>query len=198
MLTLRVRALSVAQIAQTWWPGRRDALALARSRVKELQRDGLAEILSLTAHPEIPLEGPLARWSPKEPASDFGELSHKLKSRWTMAPESVAAVIATREAGHWFGGSGGRAPRPSEATHDLHVGALFLKLRAEDPALTAAWTSEATLYGAGEGRGDRLPDAMIVRRSGRRVIEFGGAYSKSKLIEFHDFCQRRNLPYEVW
>lgn len=198
VLTLRVRVLSLAQIGRTWWPGSRDSVVLARRRLKELERDGLTEVLSLTTHPEIPLEAPLACWNPKEPAPDFGQLSHKLKSRWTMAPEEVAAAIATREAGHWFGGSGGRAPRTSEATHDLHLGALFLKVRAQDLALAAAWRSEATLYGAGEGRGDRLPDAMIVRRSGKRVIEFGGAYSKSKLIEFHEFCERRSLPYEVW
>ena len=30
------------------------------------------------------------------------------------------------------------------------------------------------------------------------VIEFGGAYSKRKLAEFHRHCATRGLPYEIW
>jgi hypothetical protein len=43
-----------------------------------------------------------------------------------------------------------------------------------------------------------LPDAMIRTPQGSIIIEFGGAYSKSKIEHFHRFCAERNLPYELW
>lgn len=198
-LTLRVRVLSLSQIARTWWGDTQGPESLARTRLKELEREGLVTLFPLVAHPEIPLDAPLIAWRPGDTPPDFGEASHRAKRRWTRDVTTCAGVFATTVAGNWFGGTGGRPPRASEATHDLHLAAVFLRLREANPSAAATWTSEGRLLARGEGRGDKLPDAIVgTRAGGKRVIEFGGAYSKSKFAQFHDFCLRRKLPYEVW
>jgi hypothetical protein len=107
-------------------------------------------------------------------------------------------VIATQRAGNRFAGSGGRAPRASETTHDLCLAAVYLRLMATDPGRAKRWISEATLYERGEGRNGRLPDAAIVTRGGKTIVEFGGAYSAVKVKEFHGFCAERGWGYELW
>ncbi|WP_437203401.1 hypothetical protein [Planctomicrobium sp. SH664] len=42
---------------------------------------------------------------------------------------------------------------------------------------------------------------MIALRADERpqlVLEFGGAYDKDRLIDFHTDNQQRGLPYEIW
>jgi hypothetical protein len=67
-----------------------------------------------------------------------------------------------------------------------------------DPSRAKRWISEAKLYEQGEGIGDRLPDALIVTRREKTVIEFGGSYGAAKLREFHAFCVGKQWSYQVW
>lgn len=198
-LTHRLRVLSVRQIAQSWWddPSSRGA----RSRIRQLSDAGLVEVMPTMAHPEIELTAPVLTWRPGGTEPNFGAVAYRLKSRWNQAPISTALVYATRVAVRMFGGfTGGRGPRPSEATHDLHLAQVFLLFQRANPTLAKRWCSEAEQYAEGKGRGERLPDAIIRGRRGgeppAQIIEFGGAYSRAKLIEFHHalsaFC------YEVW
>src|SRR5262245_50799044 len=124
-LTLKIRYLSVLQIARTWWRGSSNAEANARARLKLLERAALISRFTALAHPEIELSAPIAVWEPGDPAPDLGAASWKLKSRWHLAPATTPAVIATAVSGHLFGGSGGRLPRGTEQTHDLHLAALY-------------------------------------------------------------------------
>ena len=75
---------------------------------------------------------------------------------------------------------------------------VFLLLRSTRPELVPYWLSEEALRAELGGPGEKLPDAMIRKDGERRVIEFGGAYRKDKLISFHDYCEAECLPYELW
>ncbi len=94
-----------------------------------------------------------------------------------------------------FGGHGGRFPRESEETHDIHVSAIYLNLRLSAPALAVSWIHEEEIKRERKQSKGKLPDAIV---SHRKVIEFGGAYKKQKLIGFHRFCEANNFEYEVW
>lgn len=198
-LTHRLRLLSVAQVARTWW--KKLHRASAASRLRQLAEAGLIEVENLMTHPEILLAAPVVAWCPGDDEPDFGAVAYRLKSRWTEAPIPTPLVNATRAAVGMFGGyTGGRGPRPSETTHDLYLAQVFLSLQAADPSLAKRWVSENELYADGRGRNERLPDAVIRgRRAGEppaRIIEFGGAYSKSKLADFHRAFS--TYSYEVW
>jgi len=94
-----------------------------------------------------------------------------------------------------FGGHGGRYPRESEETHDIHLAAVYLRFRSIAPALASSWVSEARIKRERKTNRGKLPDAMVDKR---RVIEFGGAYKKAKLAAFHKYCAAREFDYEVW
>lgn len=114
-------------------------------------------------------------------------------------PIATPAVIATKAAGNRFGGKGGRFPRPTEQTHDLHMAGVFLYFRQRDPKAVKTWESEELIRRRQRERsGEKLPDAMIRLKNRNRIIEFGGAYGKEKLIEFHEYCRKRGLAYEIW
>jgi len=197
-LTRRVRVMSFDQVARQWWGGQRRALESAARRLTALDAVGLVQLLSGFAHPELPMTAPVAAWRPGEPAPDFGSVSYRLRSRWTEPLRVTKAVIATKLAAAQFGGSGGRSPRPSELTHDIHLATVFLNLRQTRPDVAQTWQSEADQYAAGAGRDERLPDAIVGKGRARMAIEFGGAYSKPKVAEFHQHCEERGLGYELW
>lgn len=198
VLTQKVRVLSVAQVARTWWRTATRSEAGALRRLKELEGEGLASVFQVLARPELELASPVLVWSPGEPAPDFASLAYQLRARWREPLKSTAVAMATERAGHWLGGAGGRRPRASETSHDLSLGALYLKFRSERPADARTWTSEALLYNRESGSGERLPDAMVGTRRRRRVVELGGSYTAEHLHSLHGYCVAKSLPYEVW
>ncbi|MBK8913001.1 MAG: hypothetical protein IPM64_00110 [Phycisphaerales bacterium] len=198
ILTRRVRVLSLSQVAATWWPQTPNGQDLAKARLKELERLGLIRQLYLLARPEPPLNSPIVTWKPGAIEPSFGAVAYQLRSRWTRPARRVLSAIATERAGIRFAGTGGRTPRASEATHDLCLATVYLRLRTTDSRRARRWVSEAALYEQGEGRDDRLPDAVIVTRSGKTAIEFGGAYPPAKVAAFHAFCAQRGWGYELW
>lgn len=198
VLTTCVRLLSLPQIARTFWRQVRVPVVAARRRLTVLEEAGLLDCLTVLARPELTLTAPVIRWMPGIAPPNFGSAAHQLQARWDQPPMPTIVVVATARAGHWRGGQGGRRPRTSEATHDLHLAAVYLKFLAEQPDLAKFWVSESSLVQSARVAGMRLPDAMIQGPEERKVIEFGGAYSKSKLAEFHAFCCQEKLAYEVW
>jgi DNA-binding Lrp family transcriptional regulator len=189
-LTQKVRVFSAAQIGRTW-PGLDSA-----NRLKRLEENGLIVVFRAMVHPELPLNQPVAVWAPGAAVPDFAEVSYKLRSRWVEAGVSTPCVIASRATGRMFGGHGGRYPRESEETHDVHLAAIYLKLRSKEPLLAATWIHEEEIKSSRESRSGKLPDA-ILQQSGK-IVEFGGAYKKAKLLAFHEYCQAQGLEYEVW
>lgn len=132
-LTARVRLLSLSQIARVFWSGVRDPRVAARKRLAVLERTGFLERLNVLARPELPLPAPVAKWAPGEAPPNFGAVAYQVQARWEQAPTPTTVVVATARAGHWCGGQGGRRPRTSEITHDLHLAAVYLRLLAEWP-----------------------------------------------------------------
>jgi len=195
-LTHRVRVLTLEQTASLGWEG---SASRARERLRALEAAGWLRALDLLAHPLIELGNPALVWEPGDPVPDFDKLSYRLTSRWKRSPRVHRAFIATRQAAVRLAGHGGRVPRPSEATHDIHLAEVYLALLRKDPKRARRWVSEEDLYSQGFGRDAKLPDAMLLDRGeGPTVVEFGGAYRPAKLRDFHRFFQRKALRYELW
>lgn len=195
VLTCRIRVLAMNQIVRVYFDGE---YAPARSCVDALEVSKLLERKSVLARPLLALDAPVISWQPNSTMPDFGGAAYKLKTRWREPVEPVEILQASRSARKEFGGVlGGRWPRTSEITHDLHLAEIFLKLAGKQPDLVHGWIPEAQLYAEGRGHRERLPD-VVVRVDGvdSRVIEFGGSYGKQKLQTFH--AQVNSLPYEVW
>jgi hypothetical protein len=193
-----VRTLSAPQIGRTWWPNAKWPGVPAIEEITKLEKEGLVSKETALVHPELSLKEPVCSWSPGDGPPEFGTVAYKLQSRWVWQPRAELVVIATSKAANWMGGHGGRFPRPSEATHDVHLGSVFVHYLTSKPRLARKWISEAELHERGEGREDRLPDAMIITRAGKTVIEFGGAYKRKKVEAFHGYCESRGLSYELW
>jgi hypothetical protein len=175
-LAHRVRVLSLEQIGKTWWGECAEPNQPATARLKILAGEGLVGDLT----------------------PDFGAAAYRIQTRWTKPFTTVTCVIATKRTAALFGGCGGRRSRTSEQTHDIHLSAVFLRYRSTAPHLVPSWTSEAHILRGRTDRRERLPDALIEERGARRIVEFGGSYSKQKLAGFHDYCSIEGLPYEVW
>lgn len=200
-LSLRVRTLSVEQVARTWWPEVTDPVRAARSGLRRLEVLGKVHCYSLIAHPELDLHQPLVAWSPRDPIPDFEKLAYQCVNRWTEPVRPCPAIVASATTGCEYGGWGGRFPRPSEQTHDLHLATVFLLKRGVDPELPKYWRSEELIRlrraAKGHNGPDKLPDAMVTRPK-RMAIDFAGRYSATRLESFHDFCADQGLRYELW
>jgi hypothetical protein len=190
VLTHRVRVLSLPQIARTWTG------LQTRRQLQRLEERGLVVCFAAVIHPELPLHQPVASWRIGEQTPDFGAASYALRSRWSQAGVSTLCVIASRAAGRMFGGHGGRFPRESEETHDVHLAAVYLRLLKADPKLASSWIHEEEIRAERETRRGKLPDAVL--KATGKIIEFGGAYKKEKLISFHEYCRASRQEYEVW
>jgi len=198
ILVHRVRVLSYAQVARTWWTTATHAIPNAARRLNQLAEAGFLHCYSALAHPEIELLTPVVTWIPGAPAPLMGPVAYRLSTRWNKPPVLTHFIIATAATGRRFGGHGGRVPREKEQTHDLHLSAVFLHFRSQLPESVNAWQSEARLLRNRQSRTEKLPDAILNLDSGPRVIEFGGAYPKAKLERFHKYWTRFSTPYEVW
>ncbi len=198
-LASKIPMLAFAQILGGWWPESKSAPTNARRRLSELVEAKLVVRERALARPLLVLAGPVFRWKPGEEAPAFGELSWRLQKRWTEPPREVMVYLATRRAASIFGGrADGRITNPAQATHDIHLGELYLKLTREAPTLAAGWIGEDILAPTREHQ--KLPDAILHDREGRPrlVMEFGGSYPTERVKAFHEDCAARELPYEIW
>jgi len=200
-LTHDVRVLTVGQIGRYRWCGDQPIAGAAEERLLRLQKARLVEVVELLARPELDLSRPEIDWAPhldQEPR--FGAISYRLKKRWNALPVPTLVVRATRVASRQYGGyNNGYRLRPDEVTHDIHVGALWMK-QSEKSALELFWTGEGKLRAEGTAQfAGRIPDGVL-RRPGQtepvQIVEFGGAYGPAKLRDIHRaFCE---YPYAVW
>jgi hypothetical protein len=196
-LTLKVRLLTLPQIRRTWWPAATTP-EKAVARLKELTFAGLLEPFEVLALPLLDLRAPLFRWRPGASDPDCAALASALKARWPAPPPRLTVVyVASRFAGNWLGGTGGRLHRGQE-THDLHVAAVYLYFLKHKPPMAAAWVSEDRKGKAGFRIKD--PDAFLEYPDGRpsEAVEFAAAYDQKRLGEFHAHCARNDLRYQLW
>jgi len=192
-LTLRVR-LVTAELAARYWE---TSPQYARRRLRRLQAAGLLQAASVLAHPLLALREALYTWDPETPDPQFESLRYRLQSRWTEPPTSTTVFLATKKAVHIFGGLGGVFSQPLQATHDIHVSALFVRFASTADG-SLSWQSEDALRQ--QTKRGKTPDAILVDCQQRpvRAIEFGGSYGRQRLRAFHLACVHRNLPYEIW
>lgn len=201
-LTCRVRVLSLEQVARAWWPGA--SRSAAEERLSRLSAAGLVEARRFAARPETELVAPLATWQPGRSTPDFATVSYRAKSRWSEPPVMTACVIATERSGNRFGGRGGRFPRATERTHDLHLAQVYLRMRVLNPSRARTWLREDLVAKSRSedeetaAAGEKLPDAIVRDGQHDTAIEFAGAYAREKLREFHLYCERTSLAYELW
>jgi len=203
-LTRRVRLLTLDQAGRAVQPVAPELLTAQRHGLDRLRRLGLVETARVLAHPEIELAQPLASWRPGEPTPRFGAIAYAAAARWAGESRTISVFWATRRAAETAGGHAGRAPRPSEATHDIHVSALYLLLRAHRPHIAATWKPDSIILAerlrtrAPTRFKEKLPDAQVEHEGHVRVIEFAGAYSPERVAAFHRYCDRKRLEYELW
>lgn len=192
----RVKVLSVAQVARTWWPEAAGAGA-ARKRIRLLARAGYVRVVRILAGEERIFTNALARWTPGQDAPDFATVVSHAAGRWESPTRSVVCVVATPLAAARFG-SAFRTPRLSEGTHDLHVAQLYLRLLRATKWGAGHWEGEACCA-AKAGPDQKIPDALLRLPGQPMAIEVvGESYSVGKLRELHEFCASRGLPYELW
>ncbi len=79
-LTLRVRCLSISQVAEFWWRDNVDALRNARARLRQFEAIGLVSIESVLARPIPELATPIVSWKTGEPMPDFGPIAYHLRT----------------------------------------------------------------------------------------------------------------------
>lgn len=198
-LCFKARFFSLEQIARDWWPERALALKLARQRMLSLAGDGWLKNFRVLVRPLLVLEEPVVDWEPRSPAPDFAAVARTLQGRWKSPASRTELFLASPHARAVFGGKLlGAVKNLCQTTHDLHVAEVFLHYRRKDPSISAAWVGEDQL--SRSRKRQKLPDAFLQDAEGKivRVIEFGGAYSASRLSELHDHCAEQCLPYEIW
>ena len=198
-LACHVRLFSFEQIARTWWPDSESARRNARRRLGELCDRTLLTRLEVQARPLLALAAPLVRWCPGLPPEDFSALAWKLWKRWQEPPVRTTVFVAGSSLVNRLGGvSTGTLHNLAAISHDLHVAEVYLRLLRSEPELARLWVGEDLLAPTREGQ--KLPDAILHDTLGRPqlVLEFGGAYPPERLRAFHEDCDKRGLPYEIW
>jgi len=196
-LVQKVRLFSQRQIADHWFNGE---LVNARRRLGRLTQRDLIARLTVQARPAPAIEVPLVTWRPGQPDPEFGQVAYRCQQRWRHRPtRPCTAWIATERAAQLFGGvRRGELKNALQATHDLCVAGVWLRLREVSPQWAMAWRGEDLL--AHTRRGEKLPDAFIVDQAEQVlwVIEFAGGYDAERVEAFHRDCAARSLPYQLW
>lgn len=198
VLTGKIDLVDVCQAARTWWQDNPAGRECAGQRLRLLARKGHLRLLKLRVHPELRLKEPVWSWAPGFPTPPFGVISYRLRARWDEPLHWVTAFAASERSVRFVAGHGGRQLRPLQATHDIHLAAIYLRLLKENPSEAAGWVSDRVL--APLRRGKKLPDAEIQNAAGRtlKVIEFGGSYPPERVHKVHEDCETRGVPYEIW
>jgi len=200
---LRVRLLTVEQVARTWWPEAKNAASLARRRLLTLAEAGYLRAAERLARPELELSGPLAVWCPGDPLPSAATVSHQGRSRFRDPPRTQTVFWASPRTLRSFVGVEARAPRANEVTHDLHLAQVYLRYRTDRPQVAAAWRAEWMPRARQRSRTGRVaprpkPDAFAKTPDGGLVIEFIGHYTRQRIETLHMYCETRGYCYELW
>ncbi len=195
-----VRLFTLGQIAGCWWAKLSNPTAAAKRRLAQLQEQKLLVCFAVLARPLPVMEQSILSWTPADPEPDLAAAAWKLQHRWRAETTRCDVYLASKLATTIFGGRAkGQLKRQYQATHDLGVSEMYLQLKRSHSPRLQYWIGEDVL--APHRRGQKLPDAVIATLPGatpQLVLEFGGAYDKIRVNEFHQDCYQRALPYEIW
>lgn len=143
--------------------------------------------------------------TPDMPPPDFGALAWELSRRWERVPPGkVVFYTAGEKAARHYGRTVTNPLKSSSAiVHNIHLGAVYLRVAALHPELARCWVSEEVIA-ATRGHGEKVIDSAVIDSTGTPAlgIEMAGAsYAASngeRLREIDADCLARGLPYEVW
>lgn len=193
-----VRAMTLEQIAATWWSSTRWGKSRAKVSLEALVSDGWIHFQrALVRKIHQPL-GPLVAWEPGDAQPELEELARVLHRRAVSTDAKFTTVAyAAKRAVLLFGSGPAPSVKLTQLTHDLNVSEVYLRVfRSRDDG--TRWLSEDRLPSDWPMR--ERPDAVLVDESGKtlRAIEYGGDYPVSRLQELHTAFANTNLGYELW
>ena len=195
----QVRCFDVTLVSRQWWNESIKGKRAAKRRLSALISDGWLKSICAFARPPIMLERPIVTWKPGNAFPDYGPISYYLKTRFRGPAKVTSIFVATKQSLRLFGGLGIRVPRSSEVTHDLGLASVYLTKKSNGTLGDSKWVSESKLVSGGTEKGVKVPDAILVTQDEViTAIEFGGEYSKRKLIAFHSHCDSNQMGYELW
>ncbi len=196
-LTLRVRMLTLRQVAEIWWPNGRN-VRRARIRLDFLVAAKLIEIHRVNAHPPLPVAQPLLVWEPSTAPPNFEQLAAICHSRWRKPSVPVSICVASTVAANAQGSASGGLPRGQRRNHDLRIASVYSSYRRLQPHLTGFWIGNHSFHT--ESAPFKTPDAVLQHPLGQliRVINSIGRSSVEQIHRFHVQCETHQLPYELW
>lgn len=195
-LAVKVRLLSLEQIAATFWPQAQTA-DRARRRLTALKRRGLVDRLEVLARPLREVGEPTFSWTPGEESPDERVVARHLRAP-PEKPRPTTVYVATKQGRRRFAGKLDLRLDRRHVTHDLHVAAIYLRLLQADPGAAEAWLGEDARGKAGYRVVD--PDAVIGPRSHSPpiAIEVATNYDHRRVRRYHDCCEERGMAYQLW
>ena len=199
-LSCSVRMMTLEQMSSHWWTTCRNPSKISERRLTTLLNQGLLATARVLAADLPTIDAPVASWFPGQVEPDLGSIAWQLQSRWKTQPKPVRVYLATTQTSNLLGGKAcGRIKNQFHASHDLGVSQVYLRIRETRPQLIPFWVGEDQL--APYRKQQKLPDAIIANSTTatpKLVVEFGGAYDKERVTEFHRDCEQRAVPYEIW
>lgn len=200
VLCLCVRYLSMDQLRRGWWQTNSRAALAAEARIRKLVKAEWLGKSSLLARPIPKIDGPLYVWHPGDRVPDFGHFAWRAKSRWKSPPVMTSVIYAGPKASRFYVGTRPRKVRQIyQLTHDLGVAEVYLHFKDSRPAEAANWCGEAT--NPFRKRHVKNADVYIYpehKWPPKLVVDFAGAYPKSRIQALHDYCSKNQLAYELW
>ena len=198
-ITNCVRAMSVEQIARTWWTSTDWGRSRAKSTMRRLASEGWLQLQQALSRPVSELVAPLLTWQPYDCDPDFLTLSRSLHRRAKAAANSIEVVFATKKGASLFGIGSMPKITLTQMTHDLHVTEIFLNYRRHGLS-SDRWIGEDNLLFSWPVQ--QRPDAVLRSVAGSiyRAVEYGGDYSPERLLELHGAFSSppHRLAYEIW
>lgn len=181
--------------------------ANTRRALERLIKLDLIEEISCASRVSPRLDGPIVNWNPGEIAPDPYRIANLLQSRWERLRlvRRVHYTIGARMRNLF--GIPHPPIRPLQVSHDFGVAEVYLLYCARLLKPTQRWIGDIAYRNAQSpeisrliSTGSQKPDALVVENSGLivKAIEFGGVYNAKRIIKFHQWCQRKEVSYEIW
>lgn len=170
------------------------------NRLRKLVQINWLGTASCLARPMPELDGPLYAWHPGKSEPDFGHYAWLANKRWDRPPVMTKLYFAGRRAAHQYLGTRPRRVRQIyQLTHDLGVSEVYLYFKAHRKEEVSAWYGESV----NPFRKPRIKNADVyifptLKWPPKLVVDFAGAYPKSRIQALHQYCVENNLAYELW
>lgn len=196
-IAYRVRVVSWSQLLEL---GPRSASygRTLRRLLRGLEARRLIRRLTVLARPAPVIHGPLFRWQPGGAAPDCYAIQYQAEKRNERPVQAVTVFLGTERLANVLGGTCGGKLNHHSVTHDLGVTATYLYRLKAEPNSSLSWQGEDII--APSRHRQKLPDAICFDPDGKPMlaVEYIGDYPAERIRAFHDDCESRQLPYELY